>query len=72
MKKYYKRITKGAINLTGTSMVLGAGSQVVGSMGGNTAGLNAFSGYLPVMGNVMGAGYTLGMVKQIGKTRTKH
>jgi len=72
MKKYYKGIAKGAMNLTGTSMVLGAGSVATGSVGGSTAGMNAFSGYLPTMGSVMGAGYTMGMVKQLGKKRVKY
>jgi hypothetical protein len=39
----------------------------VDKAGGNTAGLNAMSSMMPVMGNVMGAGMVMDQMKKVKK-----
>lgn len=71
MKKKLKKAGQDAMALAGTGIIIGAGSSAVTAAGGSAAGLSTFSGYMPVMGNVMGAGYTLGMLNDLQPKRRR-
>lgn len=63
MKKKLKRYGKDAMLLTGTGVTLGVGSQVVTAAGGNAGGVAAMSGYMPMMGTVVGGSHAIGLMR---------
>lgn len=60
-----KKVMKDALALGSSALTFGVMGDAVTKAGGNAAGLNAFAGYMPTMGSVMGAGHTLNMFKQL-------
>lgn len=66
-----KKTKKRAMDIVTTSATLGLGAQVVTQAGGNAAGLQTMSRYMPTMGSMAGASGALGMLGQIGKKRRK-
>ena len=71
----YKKIMKDSLTLGKIGLTNSIMASAVGSVGGNTAGLTAFSQFTPVMGSVMGAGHTIRMVRtlkpKVGRRRRK-
>lgn len=65
MKKYKKAI----LDMTKSGMVLGVGSHAVGKASGNAAGLTNISKFMPMMGNVIGAGTVLKLMPKIKKRK---
>lgn len=58
-----------AMALTGMGIGLGAGGAVLGPLSASTGinlggGISAFSGFMPAMGSVMGAGMVLGAMNE--------
>jgi hypothetical protein len=75
MKKKLKEYQKGALALTTTGITLGAGASMVGAMPNAPAGANQalsrYAGFIPVAGNVMGGGITLGLLQDLNNQNKK-
>ena len=59
MAKKKKTIFDDALDIGKSSIITGVMGTAVTQAGGDASGLNALSGYYPVIGNIKGAGYTL-------------
>ena len=66
-----KKIKKDIKGLTGAGLGLGIGSIAVGKIGGSTAGLQAASGYMPLIGNIAMAGHSMRMLGNIPHKKKK-
>lgn len=59
------------IGLGGTSIALGLTGTAVAGVGGNTGGLTAAAGFLPVAGSVVGAQMVFGRLKDLEDLGTR-
>jgi len=60
-----KRYARDIMDMTKTSIMLGAGATAVEKAGGDASGLKKFSGFQPTFTSNKGAGMTLKMVKKL-------
>ena len=54
-----KKAKDDVLGLTKVGVLSGVGTEVVHQAGGSTAGFDTMSGFMPVTGNVLGAGSTM-------------
>jgi len=66
-----KKIKKDIKGLIGVGVGLGIGSIAVGKVGGSTAGLEAASGHMPLIGNITMAGHSMRMLGNIPHKKKK-
>ena len=59
------------VALTGGAVLGGVGASVVTSVGGNTGGIAAFTGFFPAAGSIAGAGMVLGHTKKLTRHARK-
>lgn len=65
MKKKKNEILETGLNLGVASVGLGVAGKVTEGVGGNAAGITAFSSALPIVGTAAGAGLVLKELKKI-------
>jgi len=58
-------------SLLGASVILGVGSTVVTRVGGSAGGLTAAASFLPPIGATIGAGFTIGQLRRLQRTKKK-
>ena len=62
-----KKMSKDVIDMTKSNIILCVGAGAVTKAGGSPAGLQALSGFMPVIGSIKGAGHSLKMIKKLKK-----
>ena len=66
-----KKIKKDIKGLIGAGLGLGIGSAAVGKIGGNTAGLETASGFMPTISGAAMAGHSMRMLGNIPHKKRK-
>ncbi len=69
MKKHHYRkgnsFNKDVLDFTKSNVTLGVGTAVVAGTGGSTASMNTLSGFMPIMGTMLGAKHVLKQTKKL-------
>jgi len=71
MQKQLRKGARSALMLTGTGLTLGVGASVLQPLATKTGmpsisgGVSAFSGFMPAMGSIAGAGMAIGMLGEL-------
>ena len=60
-----KKLTKDALDMTKSSIILSVGAGAVDKAGGSPAGLQTLSSFMPAIASIKGAGHSLKLVKKL-------
>ena len=65
MKRKKNKLAKAGVDLTKVSIVMGVGSRAITGVGGSAAGVGTLAGFMPTAAGVVGAGYTVSLLKDV-------
>lgn len=72
MKKHLKGLSSNVIGMVGTGATIGAGSQALHSAFGSDYGISQAGAYMPVVGTMVGAKATIGMMGELMPKKKKY